>query len=214
MNVSSAQWSVYALGTIKTIELTMLAIIIGIAFGLLLALARISKSKVLSKISLLYIWIFRGTPLLLQIFVIYFSLPSIGITLSAFTAAVIAFGLNSAAYQAEIIRAAILSIDKGQMEAAKALGMTYRQAMFKIIIPQSYRRLIPPFGNEFILLLKETSLVSVIGMTELLRAAKKMSNASGGDMIYYVIAAGIYLFLTSVLTYFFQKLERRYSVYE
>ncbi len=214
MNVSFTQWSVYALGTIKTIEITMLAIIIGIIFGLFLALARISKSKVLSKISAFYIWIFRGTPLLLQIFVIYFSLPSIGITLSAFFAAVIAFGLNSAAYQAEIIRAAILSIDKGQMEAAKALGMTYRQAMFKIIIPQSYRRLIPPFGNELILLLKETSLVSVIGMTELLRAAKKMSNASGGDMIYYVIAACIYLFLTSVLTYVFQKLERRYSVYE
>ncbi len=214
MNISLSQWSVYLSGTIKTIQITMLAIIIGLGFGLVLALARISKSKVPSSISAFYIWIFRGTPLLLQIFVIYFSLPQIGITLSAFISAVIAFGLNSAAYLAEIIRAAILSIDKGQMEAAKALGMTYRQAMFKIIIPQSYRRLLPPVGNEFIILLKDSSLVSVIGMTELLRVAKKMSNSSGGDMIYYGIAAAIYLLLTSVLTYVFQKLERRYSVYE
>ncbi len=214
MNISLAQWSVYASGTIKTIEITILAIIIGLSFGLILALARISKYKMLNKISAFYIWIFRGTPLLLQIFVIYFSLPKIGITLSAFISGIIAFGLNSAAYLAEIIRAAILSIDKGQMEASRALGMTYRQAMFKIIIPQSYRRLLPPVGNEFIILLKDSSLVSVMGMTELLRASKKMSNASGGSMIYYGIAAGIYLLLTSVLTYVFQKLERRYSVYE
>ncbi len=213
MNITTAQWIAFAIGTLNTIKLTSVAIIFGLMLGLLLALARISQHKLLSTASALYIWIFRGTPLLLQIFVIYFSLPIIGIKLDAFSSAVISFGLNSGAYMAEIFRAAILSIDKGQMEAAKALGMTYHQAMFNIIIPQAYKRLIPPIGNEFIMLLKESSLVSVIGMTELLRTSKKMTNSSG-NMIFYVIAAGIYLFLTSLLTYVFQYLERRYSHYE
>ncbi len=214
MNISSAQWIAFFNGTIKTIELTTVAILIGLLLGLFLALGRISKYKIFNFLSATYVWFFRGTPLLLQIFVIYFSLPLIGINLTAFISAVIAFGLNSGAYLAEIIRAAILSIDKGQMEAARALGMTYNQAMFKVIIPQSYRRLIPPVGNEFIMLLKESSLVSVIGMTELLRVSKKLANSNGGAIIYYVIAAVIYLVLTSLLTYLFQKLERRYSVYE
>ncbi len=213
MNITTAQWIAFAIGTLNTIKLTSVAIIFGLMLGLLLALARISQHKLLSTASALYIWIFRGTPLLLQIFVIYFSLPIIGIKLDAFSSAVISFGLNSGAYMAEIFRASILSIDKGQMEAAKALGMTYHQAMFNIIIPQAYKRLIPPIGNEFIMLLKESSLVSVIGMTELLRTSKKMTNSSG-NMIFYVIAAGIYLFLTSLLTYVFQYLERRYSHYE
>ncbi len=213
MDITLAQWQAFATGTLKTLQLTMLAIIIGLFLGLLLALGRISKHKLLNYVSAVYVWLFRGTPLLLQIFVIYFSLPSIGIQLNNFVSAVIAFGLNSGAYLAEIIRAAILSIDKGQMEAGKALGMTYAQTMFKIIIPQSYRRLLPPLGNEFIMLLKDSSLVAVIGMTELLRTAKKFTNSSG-SMIYYIIAAMIYLLLTSVLTYLFQKLERRYSIYE
>ncbi len=214
MLLNNEQWSAYFWATLMTIELTLSAIFIGLIIGLLLALARISKNQLASKLSGLYIWLFRGTPLLLQIFIIYFSLPAIGIKLNAFVSAVIAFGLNSGAYLAEIIRAALLSIGKGQMEAAKALGMTDRQAMFKIIIPQSYRRLVPPIGNEFIMLLKESSLVSVIGIVELLKTAKTMTNSHGGHMLYYIIAAAIYLFLTSFLSYIFHKLERKYSVYE
>ncbi len=214
MNISLAQWSAFLKGTVTTIELTLLSIIVGLILGLILALGSVSRDKILNKLSALYVWLFRGTPLLLQIFVIYFSLPLIGIRLDAFPSAVIAFGLNSGAYMAEVIRAAISSIDKGQMEAAKALGMTHNQAMFKIIIPQSYKRLLPPVGNEFIMLLKESSLVSVIGITELLRTAKKMSNSNGGDISYYIAATVIYLTLTTVLTYVFKRLERRHSVYE
>lgn len=131
----------------------------------------------------------------------------------SFASAVVALTLNSAAYSAEIIRAAIQSIDKGQLEAAKALGMSYTQSMFRVIIPQSYRRMIPPIGNEAIMLLKDSSLVSAIGMTELLRTTKVMANNSG-QMMFYAVAAGIYLLFTTVFTAIFDKLEKKYSVYE
>jgi polar amino acid transport system permease protein len=133
--------------------------------------------------------------------------------LSDFQSAIFALSLNTAAYLAETIRGAIQSIDKGQMEAASALGMSYNQAMFKIIIPQSYRRLLPPVGNEFIMLLKDSSLVSVIGIMETLRVARVMVNSSG-KASFYVIAAAIYLALTTVFTLIFQKLEKKYSAYE
>lgn len=210
--ITGAQWLAMLKGTVTTIELTVIAILIGMVFGLVLALGRISRSSFLNGLSWTYIWIFRGTPLLLQILVIYYALPLVGITLSQLLSGIIALSLNSAAYLAEIIRAAILSIDKGQMEASKALGMSYYQAMFKVIIPQSYRRLIPPVGNEAIMLLKDSSLVSVMGMSELLRTAKVF--AASGNMIYYAVAAVIYLMMTTIFTYVFQKLEAKYSVYE
>lgn len=214
LKVSAAQWVAIGEGSLKTIELTVIAIVIGMILGLILALGRISKNKMLNGVAWTYIWIFRGTPLLLQILVIYYALPGlIGVNLSAFMSAVVALSLNSGAYLAEIFRAAILSIDKGQMEASKALGMSYYQAMFKVIIPQSYRRLVPPVGNEVIMLLKDSSLVSAMGMSELLRTSKTMANSTG-RMEYYAIAAVIYLFFTSIFTLIFQKLEQKYSVYE
>ena len=198
-----------------TLELTLIAILIGLALGLLLALARISKNRVLNKISFFYIWFFRGTPLLLQISFIYYSLPNVlsAVRLDKFTAGFLALGLNSGAYLAEIIRAAIQSIDKGQMEAAKALGLSYSQAMRKIIIPQSYRRLIPPVGNEVIALLKDTSLVSIISVTELMRITTTLSNSTG-SAVYYIPCAIFYLALTTLFTYVFGRLEKKYSVYE
>lgn len=196
-----------------TIQLTILAIVLGMVLGLFLALGSISKSKIVNKISWVYVWIFRGTPLLLQIVAIYYALPSIGINFSPYSSAIIALSLNSGAYLAEIIRAGIVSIDKGQMEASKALGMTYYQAMFKVIIPQSYRRLIPPVGNEAIMLLKDSSLVSAIAMSELLRVSRTFTSRSG-NMIYFLVAAMIYLFFTTIFTYIFQKLEQKYSAYE
>lgn len=151
----------------------------------------------------------------MQIFFIYYALPLIyaPLTLPQRPAAYIALALNAAAYLAEIIRAAIQSIDKGQMEASRALGMTYSQAMKRIIIPQSYRRLIPPVGNEFIALLKDSSLVSVIGMTELLRTTSVMANSSG-NALYYLPSAILYLLLTSLFTFVFEKFEKKYSMYE
>ena len=212
-DVTSAQWVAILEGASKTIQLTIVAIIIGMVLGLFLALGSISKSKIVNKITWVYVWIFRGTPLLLQIVAIYYALPSIGINFSASASAIIALSLNSGAYLAEIIRAGIVSIDKGQMEASKALGMTYYQAMFKVIIPQSYRRLIPPVGNEAIMLLKDSSLVSAIAMSELLRVSRTFASRSG-NMIYFFIAALIYLFFTTIFTYIFQKLEQKYSAYE
>ena len=201
-------------GSLMTLELTVVSVFFGMILGLFLALGRLSKNRILDKISWFYIWIFRGTPLMMQIFFIYFALPLFTpITLPQMPSAFIALALNSAAYLAEIIRAAIQSIDKGQMEAAKALGMGYGQAMQRVIVPQSYRRLIPPVGNEFIALLKDSALVSIIGMTDLMRATTQMANATANAAIY-IPAAALYLLLTSLFTYFFEKLERKYSIYE
>lgn len=202
-------------GTIITLELTVVAIIFGFIFGLLLALGRLSKNKVIERATRFYVWLFRGTPLLLQLFFIYYALPMIylPLTMPRLSAAFIALSLNSAAYLAEIIRAAIQSIDKGQMEAAKALGMSYGQAMKRIIIPQSYRRLIPPVGNEFIALLKDSSLVSSISLTDLMRVTSVRANSSG-DAMYYLPALFLYLAMTTIFTAIFGKLEKKYSVYE
>jgi polar amino acid transport system permease protein len=206
-------------GAMLTIQLSLISLVVGTVLGLLLALGRISKNVILDKLCWLYIWFFRGTPLLMQIFMIAYALPILlgnyGYTLDIppFATACIAFSLNSAAYMAEIIRAAIQSIDKGQMEASKALGMSYTQAMRRVIVPQSYRRLIPPVGNEFIMLLKDTALVASIAMNDLLRATSIISSREASAAIY-VPTAIIYLSLTTIFTYVFEKLEKKYSVYE
>jgi polar amino acid transport system permease protein len=201
-------------GTLITIELTVVAILFGVLLGLLLALGRLSKNWIINKVSWVYIWVFRGTPLLMQLFVIYYGLPiALNLNVPAFTAAAVAFSLNSAAYLAEIIRAAIQSIDKGQMEASKALGMSYGQAMMRIIVPQSYRRLIPPVGNELIMLLKDTSLVASIAMGDLLRITNE-NVSKYFDIGFYIPAALIYLALTTIFTIVFDKLEKKFSIYE
>lgn len=207
-------------GTFIAVQVTVVAIIFGIILGMVIALCKITKNKVLNYISWFYIWVFRGTPLLLQLFVFYYALPlftldvfGVAIRLSGMGTAYLAFSLNSAAYLAEIFRSGIQSIDKGQMEAAKALGMSYNQAMFKIIIPQSIRRLIPPMGNELIMLIKDTSLVATIGMFDLLRTVEQMTNATGRTY-YYAFAAVIYLLLTSIIQYVFGKMEKKYEAYE
>lgn len=201
-------------GALLTIELTLISIVIGLVIGLGLAMCRLSKNKILQGCSFFYVWFFRGTPLMMQIFFIYYALPLISdIEIAQKPAAIIALSLNCAAYLSEIIRAAIQSIDKGQMEAAKALGMNYKQAMRRIIIPQSYKRLIPPIGNELIALLKDTSMVSVIAMTELLRVTSQISNKTGRALIY-IPAAILYLIITSVFTIIFSKLEKKYSACE
>ena len=151
----------------------------------------------------------------MQIFFIYYALPMMNpnLSLPQLPAAFIALSLNSAAYLAEIIRAAIQSIDKGQMEASKALGMSYWQAMKRIIVPQSYRRLIPPVGNEFIAIIKDSSLVSVIALTELMRTTSVTANSTGKALIY-IPSAILYLAMTTVFTLIFDKLEKKYSIYE
>jgi polar amino acid transport system permease protein len=199
-----------------TISLTIVAVSAGLVGSLFLALGKMSKSKVLNRICTGYIFFFRGTPLLMQLYFIYYGLPQISPFLTIndrFLAAFIAFGLNSAAYCAEIIRAAIQSIDKGQAEAAKALGMSYAQAMRLVVIPQSIRRLIPPVGNEFIMVLKDASLVSIIALTDITKATRSISSSTASALVY-IPAMILYLIITAVFTYVFHRLEKKYSIYE
>lgn len=202
-----------AKGSLMTLLLVLATIMISPFGGLLIALGRISSFRPLSSACWFLIWFFRGTPLLLQLFFIYYGLPAFGITLAPFTAAIIGLGLNYSAYLGEIIRGAIQSIDHGQMEAAKAIGMTYGQAMRRVIIPQTYKRLVPPVGNEFIALIKDTALVSTIAMVELMRSADQMFNTYF-NITALLLAAIIYLLLTSIFTFIFEKIEYRVGIYE
>ncbi|MFA5528613.1 MAG: amino acid ABC transporter permease [Peptostreptococcales bacterium] len=218
--LSEAQIFALLRGTGNTILITAVAIPIGIIFGMILALGRISGNKILQKLSWLYVWFFRGTPLLLQLFIIHFAIPLIALDITgnkmpinAYMSCFIAFSLNSSAYLAEFFRAGIESIDKGQMEASKALGMTYNQAMFHIIIPQSIKRLIPSVGNEIITLIKDTSLASTVAIFDLLRTTKTMSSSTG-KWVYYIYAAAVYLVLTSVIQIAFDKTEKKVGIYE
>lgn len=200
-------------GASMTLLLVFVTMLVSPVGGLLIALGRISGVKVFSGICWFIIWFFRGTPLLLQLFFIYYGLPSMGVTLSPLTAALIGLGVNYSAYLAEIIRAGILSIDDGQTEAAKALGMTYAQTMRRVIVPQTYKRIIPPVANEFIALIKDTALVSTIAMVELMRSADQMFNAYFNVSVL-VLAAIIYLMFTTVFTFVFEKIEYKVGVYE
>ncbi|MDR3138042.1 MAG: amino acid ABC transporter permease [Treponema sp.] len=203
-------------GARVTIALTILAVSAGVALSLFLALGKMSKFSALNKFCSAYVFFFRGTPLLMQLYFIYYALPMVTPLLTInnrFLAAFIAFSLNSAAYCAEIIRAAILSIDKGQFEASRALGMSYAQTMRLVIIPQSIRRLIPPVGNEFIMMLKDASLVSMIALVDITKATRNIESSTRSAMVY-IPAMILYLIITAVFTFIFHKLEKKYSVYE
>ncbi|MEX1307892.1 MAG: amino acid ABC transporter permease [Eubacteriales bacterium] len=219
MAINWNQVKLFGEGTLTTLELTLLSMVIGTLLGLVIALGRISKSGVVRKATWIYVWVFRGTPLLLQIMIVYLAIPLMSIQLTGeplamtrFMSACIALTLNTAAYLAEIFRAGILSIDKGQFEAAKAVGMNHSQTMLKVIIPQTVRVVLPPYSNEFIMILKDTSLVSVIGLAELYRASEKLSSATG-KWEYLFIAAAVYLLLTTLATWVFTKLEKRFSIF-
>ena len=202
-------WDAFLQAVLVTIVLAFLAEVVGITLGLLLSLLKIARSKILSWPAQLYIDVFRGTPLLVQIIIIYYTTPLIGVRFnSLFFAGLTALALNSAAYVAEIFRAGIQSIDKGQMEAGRASGLNYGQTMRHIIVPQAFRRVIPPLTNEFVTLVKDTSLVSVIGLAELLRAARVVqSQTFNGTPL--IGAALIYLAICLPLIYLANALERR-----
>ena len=196
-------------GVLITIALALLAEVLGIVLGLVLALMKIGRSRLLSAPAQVYIDVFRGTPLLIQIIFIYFATPNIGIRIeSLFFAGLVALTLNSAAYVAEIFRSGIQSIDRGQMEAGRASGLTYAQTMRHIIVPQAFRRVIPPLTNEFVMLIKDTSIVSVIGLEELLRSARVIQSATA-SATPLVAAALFYLAICLPLIYLANGLERR-----
>jgi len=203
-------------GARVTIALTVAAVCAGLILSLFLALGKMSKNVIINKFCSAYIFFFRGTPLLMQLFFVYYALPMVAPVLTInnrFLAAFIAYSLNSAAYCAEIIRAAIQSIDKGQFEASRALGLSYAQTMRLVIIPQSIRRLIPPVGNEFIMMLKDASLVSMIALVDITKATRNIEGSTRSALVY-IPAMFLYLIITAVFSFFFHKLEKKYSLYE
>jgi len=197
-----------------TLQLTAIAIVIGMITGSLMGIARLSSSRFVSLVARCYVDFFRGTPLLVQIFMIYFGLPvllreaGLKFSLSQFVAAILALSLNSAAYIAEIVRAGIQSIETGQREAAESLGLGAVQTMRYVIFPQAFRRMIPPLGNEFISMLKDTSLVAVIGFEELFRRGQMIVASNYKAFEIYFSVAIVYLGMTLLFSQVFSWLER------
>ncbi|MDD4570412.1 MAG: amino acid ABC transporter permease [Tepidanaerobacteraceae bacterium] len=196
-----------------TLKVFFLTLILSIPLGILVAVGRLSKIKPLVALVELYIWVMRGTPLLLQIIFVFFGLPIVGITFDRFPAVILAFVLNYAAYFGEIFRGGIESIDKGQYDAAKVLGFTPTKTFTRIILPQMIKIVLPSVANEVITLVKDTSLVYVVGLGELLRAGKIASNRDV-SLVPLVVVGVFYLVLTAVLTAVFQKLEDKYSYFQ
>ncbi|MDY0071378.1 MAG: amino acid ABC transporter permease [Thauera sp.] len=203
-------------GSLLTLKLFFITLALALPLGLALALIRISSLRAASQAVGAYIWLMRGTPLMLQMLFIYFALPFvpvIGIRLPDFPAAIVAFALNYAAYFAEIFRAGIQSIDRGQYEGAKVLGLSYPQTMRRIVMPQVMKRILPPLSNETITLVKDTSLIYVLALNDLLRAARGIVQRDF-TITPFIVAAAFYLLMTLVLTWFFQRLEQRHAVYD
>lgn len=196
-----------------TAPLTLLSFAFGLVLGLVVALIRLFGPKPLVPVVRFYVWIIRGTPLLVQLFLIFYGLPSVGIVLDAFPAALIGFTLNIGAYTSEIIRAVIASVPRGQWEAAYSIGMTWRQAMQRTILPQAARVAVPPLSNSFISLVKDTSLAAAITVPELFQAAQRIVATTYEPLILYIEAALIYLVLSSVLSSLQARLEGRLGRY-
>ncbi len=196
-----------------TIPLALTSFAIGLMIALVLALMRLSAKRWISSIARVYISIVRGTPLLVQLFVIFYGLPSIGVTIDPFPSAVVAFSINVGGYAAEVIRAAILSIPKGQWEAAYMVGMSRGRALTRIILPQAARVSVPPLSNTFISLVKDSSLASLILVTELFREAQQVAAFSQEFMLLYLEAALIYWILCLVLSTGQGFLEKRLDRY-
>ena len=209
MNLVVNSFPLLLIGAGVTIQITVLSTAIGFVIGLVVGVARISHLRPLRLLAEVYVEFFRGTPLLVQIFLFYFALPVItGQRIDPFIAAISACGINSGAYVAEIFRAGIQSVDEGQMEAGRSLGMTWLQTMRYIIVPQAFKRVIPPLGNEFIAMLKDSSLVSVIGFEQLIIAK------TYGSFEIWMSVAVIYLVMTLTISRFVAYLERRCRVHD
>ncbi|MEW6064445.1 glutamine ABC transporter permease [Desulforamulus profundi] len=194
-----------------TIQLTVLAVLFGCIIGLFVGLGKMSKIPLIKIPSVIYIEFFRGSPLLVQIFMIYFGLSQVlGHSVDKFWSAVAVLSLNSGAYCAEIFRAGIQSIERGQMEAARSLGMTHVQAMRYVILPQAFKRVIPPLGNEFIAMMKDTSLVSLIGLVELARSGQLIVSTTYNAFQVWFLVAIFYIVMTVIISEFFvNRMERR-----
>ena len=206
-------WPIVQGGIVGTIPLAIVSFAIGLVIALVVALMRLSKVRFVSSIARFFVSVVRGTPLLVQLFVIFYGLPSIGLLVPSWPSAVIAFSLNVGGYASEVIRAAILAVPRGQWEAGQMIGMSHRQTLARIILPQAARVSVPPLSNTFISLVKDTSLASLILVTELFAQAQKVAAFSGEFMLLYLEAALVYWVICLVLSTAQSRVERRLDRY-
>lgn len=201
-------------GMTVTIPLTVLGFSLAFVIAVAVALVQFAKVPVLKQVSRLYIWIFRGTPLLVQLYVIYYGLGQVGLRLSPFVAGVLTLGINEGAYCAESVRSALESIPVGQLEAGECVGMTWWQTIRRIILPQAMRTAFPPLGNSLIAMLKDTSLVSSITLAEMFMASKRLVGRYYEPMALYLEVAVFYLFFSTILTLLERWGEKKLNTYE
>lgn len=196
-----------------TLKIFSITLVLAIPLGIIIALGRLSKLRIIKWITGVYVLILRGTPLLLQIIFIFYGLPLVNISLDRFPAAICALVLNYGAYFAEIFRAGIQSIDKGQIEGAQVLGLSGRQTFFRIILPQAFKRILPPVSNEIITLVKDTALVYVVGLDELLKIGQIALNKTS-SLVPLILVGAIYLAFIGILTKILAYVEKRFNYYE
>ena len=202
-------YTTYLEATVTTLKVSLIALLVGLILGIVICLAKISTFKVFNVIAAIYVEIIRNTPILVQIMIIYFALPEIGISFTPFMSAIIALSINSGAYVSEIFRSGILAIDKGQMEAGRSLGFSYFQTMKLIILPQALKNSLPALGNEFISLVKESSIVYFVGVADIMFTANTVKNATYQTFGPYLVAAAIYFIITSILSLLVKRLEKK-----
>ncbi|MDY6848641.1 MAG: amino acid ABC transporter permease [Geoalkalibacter sp.] len=196
-------------GALLTLQISAVSLVLGLAVGLVAALCILSRNPLLQWPARFYVWIVRATPLLVQLFLIYFGLPQFGVDFSPFWSGVLALALNTGAYNAETIRAGILAVPKGQIEAARSLGMGPSLTMRRIVLPQAVRMIIPPLGNNFVILIKDTSLVSTITLVELTLTAQRLIGSTYKPFEMYLMAALLYAVLTTTADFLLRQFERR-----
>ncbi|MFV2143875.1 amino acid ABC transporter permease [Isoptericola sp. G70] len=206
-------WPMWGGAVLGTIPLALMSFAIGLVLALGVALLRLSTHRVLRGIGRVYVSIIRGTPLLVQLFVIFYGLPTIGVTIDPWPSAVVAFSLNVGGYAAEVIRAAILSVPKGQWEAGYVVGMSHARTLRRVILPQAARVSVPPLSNTFISLVKDTSLASLILVTELFRKAQEVASFTSEFLLLYTEAAIIYWIICTVLSFGQDRIEKKLEQY-
>lgn len=205
-----AGWPDLLRGAVVTVEITACALLLGCVLGLLVGVGRLNpQRRVIYGICTAYVAAIRGTPLLVQLFILFFGLPQFGLMLPAFACGVLGLGIYSGAYVSEVVRGAIQSIDKGQMEAARSIGMGYPQAMLSVILPQAVVRMIPPLGNEFIALIKNSALVSLLTIHDVMHEGQKIISVSYRSLEVYLAIAVVYFVLTGAATLTLRHIEKR-----
>ena len=196
-------------GCVVTLQISFFALLLGMIFGIAGALCRISANRALNSLAFMYVWVIRGTPVMVQLFILYFGLPQLGIKLPSMVAGVLGLAINTGDYVTEIIRAGIQAVDKGQMEAALSVGMSFRQAMVRIIGPQATKICIPPLVNQFIMTLKNSSIASLVTITELFRTGEQIIYTTFRSFEVYMAVAVLYLLMNSVFMIIADRLERK-----